>query len=62
MKQNDPGSGIQMVMAIDQQMRKIIPDYYTSLKQMNDPKKAVELLAEHASILIEMINEFKKEI
>lgn len=58
MEQN---SAIKNVMAIDQQLRKLIPDYYNALKAMDDTEKAVELLAEHASIMIEMINELKQQ-
>jgi hypothetical protein len=51
---------IQTVIAIDQQLRKIIAEYFMAIQQMNDPVKGVNLLAEHVSIMIEMINELKK--
>jgi len=61
MNNNEIPENLKRVLMIDQQLRKTIADYYTALKGMKDSKKSVDFLAEHASIMIEMINEFKKD-
>ena len=37
MKNNDNSQGLEAVLNIDSNLRKIIAEYYISLKQMNDP-------------------------
>ena len=49
----------KQVLELDQQLRKLIADYYMSLKEINDSEKAVKLLAEHITIMVEMLNDFK---
>lgn len=44
----------------DEQLRKAVADFFLALEEMHNPELAVELLAEHTAILIEMINQFKK--
>lgn len=51
---------LESVFDKDRTLRKEIADYYMLLKELNDPDKAVQLLAEHVTIMVEMINEFKK--
>ncbi|MFC1670762.1 hypothetical protein ACFL20_10260 [Spirochaetota bacterium] len=50
---------LKSALAIDQRIRKLVAEYYMSLKGMNDPDMAVKLLADHIAILVEMLNEFK---
>lgn len=50
------------VIELDRNLRKEIAEYFFALNDMKDPKKAVELLAGHVAIMVEMINELKKNI
>lgn len=43
----------------DQALRKAIADLYMSLEKINDPKLAIEMLAEHITMMVEMLNQFK---
>ena len=45
---------------LDQQLRKLIAEYYMALRELNNREQAIDMLAEHVSIMVEMINEFKK--
>jgi len=49
------------VIELDRTLRKNIAEYYFALKELNDAKKAVELLASHVAIMVEMINDLKKK-
>ncbi len=51
---------LQEALAKDSNLRQAVADYYMSLKNMNDPDKAVELLASHVAMMVEMINDFKQ--
>ncbi len=48
------------VIELDRKLRKDITEYYFSLIKLNDPAKAIELLAGHVAIMVEMINDLKK--
>jgi len=50
------------VIELDRNLRKEIAEYFFALNDMKDAKKAVELLAGHVAIMVEMINELKKGI
>lgn len=50
----------RQAIEIDQRIRKLVGEYYTLLNEMGDPARAVELLADHVAIMVEMINEFKR--
>jgi len=50
------------VIELDRNLRKEIAEYFFALNDMKDPKKAVELLAGHVAIMVEMIKELKKNI
>jgi hypothetical protein len=50
---------IKIILAKDQNLRKAIADFFLALNELNDPKLAVDMLAEHVAILVEMINQFK---
>ena len=50
------------VVELDRKLRKEIAEYFFALNDMREPKKAVELLAGHVAIMLEMINELKKSI
>jgi hypothetical protein len=52
--------GLNAVIEMDRKLRKDITEYYFALNKINDPAKAVELLAGHVAIMVEMINELKK--
>lgn len=55
----NPQESLNNVGVIDQNVRKNIVELYMALKEAGDKKKAVQILAEHTAILVEMINEFK---
>lgn len=48
------------VIELDRKLRKEITEYFFALTRLNEPVKAVELLAGHVAIMVEMINELKK--
>lgn len=48
------------VIELDRNLRKNIAEYFFALNDMKDPAKAIELLAGHVAIMVEMINELKK--
>lgn len=50
---------VEIVINQDQSLRKAVADLYLSLNELNDPRIAVEILAEHVAILVDMINQFK---
>ena len=55
------GAGkINDVIAMDQNLRKAIAEIFLALSEIDDKNLAVNLLAEHVAILVEMINQFKK--
>ena len=54
---NDMASAI--IVEKDKAVRKTVSDLYSVLSQINQPELAIKLLAEHASIIVDMINEFK---
>lgn len=52
--------GIANVIELDRKLRNDIAQYFFTLQKLNDPAKSIELLAGHVAIMVEMINEFKK--
>ncbi len=48
------------VIELDRNLRKNITEYFFALNEMKDPAKSIELLAGHVAIMLEMINELKK--
>ncbi len=54
--------GVKSIIAKDQALRKAVADLYAKLVELNDPAIAVEMLAEHIAIMVEMLNDFKKKI
>ncbi len=50
---------LKRIIEKDSNLSKTVADYYMSLKELNDPAKAVELLARHVAMMVEMINDFK---
>jgi hypothetical protein len=57
---NDAGPGIMKhIIDRDQMLRKAIADLYVSLEKLNDPKLAIEMLADHITMMVEMLNQFK---
>ncbi len=60
MTPNSMPQGFQNVIELDRKLRKDITEYFFALTKLNDPAKAVELLAGHVAIMVEMINELKK--
>ena len=51
---------LSKVLELDKKLRKIIADYYFALNEMGDPTHAVQMLAEHITILVEMLNDLKE--
>lgn len=60
MPRGDVPQKYKKVLEMDQVLRKLIAEYYMALNEMGDSGRAVELLASHVAIMVEMINEFKK--
>ena len=60
--QGDPASmeRVKVLMTKDQTLRKNIADLFVTLNELNDPQMAIQILAEHIAIMVEMLNEFKK--
>jgi hypothetical protein len=60
--EGDPASmeRVKALMTKDQTLRKNIADLFVTLNELNDPQTAIQLLAEHIAIMVEMLNEFKK--
>lgn len=46
----------------DRALRHAVSDLYMALTRSGDPKTSIDLLAEHVAIMVEMINEFKRQI
>ena len=51
---------VKKLMAKDQALRKNIADLFVTLNELNDPRIAIDILADHITIMVEMLNEFKK--
>jgi hypothetical protein len=60
MTPNNIPPGIKNIIDLDKNLRKNVTEYYFALCKLNDPAKAIELLAGHVAIMVEMINELKK--
>ncbi len=60
--QDQSSDGVKGIIAKDQALRKAVADLYAKLVELNDPAIAVEMLAEHIAIMVEMLNDFKKNI
>jgi len=60
MTPNSMPQGFNNVIELDRKLRKDITEYFFALNKLNEPAKAVELLAGHVAIMVEMINELKK--
>jgi len=60
MTPNGIPQGFNNVIELDRKLRKDITEYFFALTKLNEPAKAVELLAGHVAIMVEMINELKK--
>jgi len=50
------------VLSLDEQLRKKVAEYYLALSEIGDPARAVNMLADHITIMVEMLNDFKKKI
>lgn len=60
MSPNSMPRGITSVIELDKKLRADITQYFFALQKLNDPAKSIELLAGHVAIMVEMINDFKK--
>jgi hypothetical protein len=52
---------LELIKAIDKQLRSNIADLYMALNDINDPVKSIEMLSIHTAMLVDMINDFKKK-
>ncbi|MDA3901560.1 MAG: hypothetical protein PF637_13710 [Spirochaetes bacterium] len=53
--------GQSSVGELDQLVRQSVSDMYMALlESKTDPAQAIDLLAQHVAMMVEMINEFKK--
>ena len=55
-KSPDPSA---LIIEKDKALRKAVADLYSVLSSSNQADLSVNLLAEHVSIMVDMINEFK---
>jgi len=46
----------------DRALRHAVSDLYMTLSRSGDPRTSIDLLAEHVAIMVEMINEFKRQV
>jgi len=53
----DNDKKINSVVKLDQELRKIIPQYFVALKQLNEPEKASALITEHISMMNAMLQD-----
>lgn len=60
--QESSTDGVKSIIAKDQALRKAVADLYSKLIELNDPAMAVEMLAEHIAIMVEMLNDFKRKM
>jgi len=51
---------LKMVLENDKKLRQMIAEYFMMLNELNDSSKAIDLLSEHVSIMVTMINELRK--
>lgn len=56
-----PAQGMEGVLEKDSRVRKAIADLYMALEESGRPDVAVNLLADHVAIMVDMINEFKNK-
>ena len=54
-----PGQGADIIKDRDSKVRQAIADLYSVLEAGKNPDLAINLLAEHVAIMVDMINEFK---
>ena len=55
-----PVRGMEALLENDTRVRKAVADLYLGLVEHGDSATAINMLAEHVAILVEMINEIKK--
>jgi hypothetical protein len=53
--------GLEDILEKDSRVRKAVADLYMALTGVQKPDLAVGMLAEHVAIIVDMINEFKKQ-
>jgi hypothetical protein len=54
-----PAQGMEEVLERDSRVRKAVADLYMVLESLGRPDVAVNMLAEHVAIMVDMINDFK---
>ena len=55
----DNSNQMGALQKLDKDLRQMIAEYYMAVQEINDPARAVGMLAEHVAIMVEMINELK---
>lgn len=58
-KQKNQDEKVSKVIDLDRKLRKIIAEYYYALIELGDTTRSVQMLADHVTILVEMIKELK---
>jgi hypothetical protein len=53
------GQGADPVKEKDARVRQAVADLYLVLTEVKNPDLAINMLAEHVAIMVDMINEFK---
>jgi len=59
--QGSPAQGMEGILEKDSRARKAIADLYIELEGSGRPDVAINLLADHVAIMVDMINEFKSK-
>jgi hypothetical protein len=56
------GGDIERVTRLDRAVRQSVGDLYMALTELNRPDMAIDMLAEHVAMMVEMINEQKASL
>jgi hypothetical protein len=55
-----PKELLEKIFESDSRLRKALADLYLNLAELGNASIAVDMLAEHTAMLVDMINQFKK--
>lgn len=56
---SNPNDQVTIITEKDKVVRQAVAELYSTLCAANNPDMAIELLADHVAIMVDMINEFK---
>lgn len=61
-QQQQQSAQVSEIAEKDRALRHAVSDLYMSLSQAGDPKTSIDILATHVAMMVEMINEFKRQM